>query len=311
MVGKALRQRLRARLSPRLRRRHLLRLHLSGGEADLPEPLEAAGVTAFSDAVWVVGLNAPSASRPALDKVWFYKKGWQSGPKLPVRLDSVSVASDGERLFVIGGRTTDSRVGTRRSAGTCGSLTVPTMRAGKCSTGSQKNARVVPSRGMGSGWSSPEGWPGTWTATEKRKASTTPTCGSGRANVSGAKSANCNDRGKTWWLPATGTAGMVSRRCRCSEEDPRVPLGAVDLVKRPHHAAIDIDPVRSSAAVWLADRGVCLFGGVTRTTAEPKNSREQGGLRTQDREPVSDLPAIAASDPSEGPAWVPWGRARR
>jgi len=55
--------------------------------ADLPEPLEAAGVTVFGDAVWVVGGNAPSAGRPKLDKVWFYRSGWQPGPKLPVRLD--------------------------------------------------------------------------------------------------------------------------------------------------------------------------------------------------------------------------------
>ena len=67
----------------------------------------------FGDAVWVVGGNAPSAGRPALDKVWFYKDGWQPGPRLPVPLDSPSVASDGERLFVVGGLTIDSKGGNK------------------------------------------------------------------------------------------------------------------------------------------------------------------------------------------------------
>src|SRR4029453_8442562 len=53
------------------------------------------------------------------------------------------------------------------------------------------------------------------------------------------------------------------------EEDPRVPLGAVDLVEKDRITPLsDIAPVRSSAAVWLADRGVCLFGGVTPTEAK-------------------------------------------
>ena len=52
-----------------------------------------------------------------------------------------------------------------------------------------------------------------------------------------------------------------------------MPLGAVDLVDRDRITQLsDIDPVRSSAAVWLPDRGVCLFGGVARPPGETKDS---------------------------------------
>jgi hypothetical protein len=67
--------------------------------------------------------------------------------------------------------------------------------------------------------------------------------------------------GRVWFLGGADVRG----------EDPRVPLGAVDLVEEDRITPLsDIAPVRSSAAVWLADRGVCLFGGVTPT--ETKDS---------------------------------------
>jgi hypothetical protein len=244
-------------------------------ETDLPEPLEAAGVTAFSDAVWVVGGNAPSASRPALDKVWFYKKGWQSGPKLPVRLDSMSVASDGERLFVVGGRTTDSKGRNQTISRDVWVLDgpddeswevlnrLPEERAGGAVAWDGK--RLVFAGGVdrqdldGDGKAESINHADVWVWEGEREWREIGQLQRQREDLVAASDGN----GRVWFL-----GGADAR-----EEDPRVPLGAVDLVEKDRITPLsDIDPVRSSAAVWLADRGVCLFGGVTRTTAEPKNS---------------------------------------
>jgi hypothetical protein len=235
---------------------------------DLPEPLEAAGVTVFRNAVWVVGGNAPSASRPALDKVWFYENGWQPGPKLPVRLDSMSVASDGKRLFVVGGQTTDSKGRNRTISRDVWVLDgpdddswevlnrLPEERAGGALA--WDGQRLVFAGGVnrrdlnGDGkvesinhadvwvWEGEDKWRKIGQLQRKREDLVAASDGKGRA----------------WFL---GGADV-------SEKHPRMPLGAVDLVEKDRITQLsDIDPVRSSAAVWRADRGVCLFGGVTPT----------------------------------------------
>ena len=217
MVGKALRRRLRARLSPRLRRRHLLRLHLGWRrETDLPEPLEAAGVTAFSDAVWVVG-----GTRPALVVRLSTRCG--STRRAGSRAQSCPCGSTACRSPVTGsdcsssadGRPTQ-RVGTRRSAGTCGSLTVPTMswevlnripeeRAGGAVAWDGK--RLVFAGGVdrqdldGDGKAESINHADVWVWEGERE---------------WREIGQLQRQRKTWWLPATGTAGMVSRRCRCS-----------------------------------------------------------------------------------------------
>ena len=242
---------------------------------ELPEPLESAGVTVFGNTVWVVGGNAPSASRPALDKVWFYENGWQPGPKLPVRLDSMPVASDGERLFVVGGRTTDSDGRNQKISRDVWVLDgpdddswerlnrLPEERAGGAVA--WDGSRLVFAGGVsrrdvnGDGkeenvnhadvwvWDGKGEWREIGQLQRQREDLVAASDGSGRA----------------WFL---GGADV-------REEDRRVPLGAVDLVEEDRITPLsDIDPVRSSAAVWLADRGVCLFGGVTRTTAGTKDS---------------------------------------
>jgi serine/threonine-protein kinase PknK len=234
---------------------------------DLPEPLEAAGVTVFGDAVWVVGGNAPIAGRPALDKVWFYENGWQPGPRLPVRLDSMGVASDGERLFVVGGRTSNAEGRNQKISRDVWVLDgpdddswevlnrLPEERAGGAVA--WDGQRLVFAGGVsrrdlnGDGeaenvnhadvwvWEGEDGWREIGQLQRQREDLVAASDGDGRV----------------WFLGGADVSG----------EDRRVPLGAVDLVEEDRITPLsDIDPVRSSSAVWLADRGVCLFGGVTR-----------------------------------------------
>jgi CHAT domain-containing protein len=242
---------------------------------DLPEPLEAAGVTVFGNTVWVVGGNAPSAGRPALDKVWFHKNGWQPGPKLPVRLDSMSVASDGKRLFVVGGRTTDSKGRNQKISRDVWVLDgpdddswkvlnrLPEERAGGAVA--WDGQRLVFAGGVnrrdvnGDGKAENVNHADVWVWEGKDEWREIGQLQQQREDLVAASDGN----GRAWFL---GGADV-------REEDRRVPLGAVDLVESDRITPLsDIEPVRSSAAVWLADRGVCLFGGVTRTTADPKDS---------------------------------------
>ena len=239
---------------------------------DLPEPLEAAGVTVFGDAVWVVGGNAPSAGRPALDKVWFYENGWQPGPKLPVRLDSMAVASDGERLFVVGGRTTDSQ---GRSSKISRDVLVldgpdddswevlnrlPEARAGGAVA--WDGQRLVFAGGVdrqdlnGDGNAESVNHAEVWVWEGEDEWRELGKLQRQREDLVAASDGN----GRVWFL---GGADV--------EEDRRVPLGAVDLVEEDRFTPLpDIDPVRSSSAVWLADRGVCLLGGVTKDSLTNK-----------------------------------------
>jgi hypothetical protein len=242
-------------------------------ETDLPEPLEAAGVTVFGDSVWVVGGNAPSASRPALDKVWFDENGWQPGPKLPVRLDSMSVASDGKRLFVVGGRTTDSEGRNQKISRDVWVLDgpdddswevlnrLPEERAsGAVAWDGQRlvfaggvNRRDLNGDGKAENVNHADVW--VWEGKDKWRE--IGQLQRRREDLVAASDGN----GRVWFL---GGADV-------REKHPRMPLGAVDLVEEDRITPLsDIAPVRSSAAVWLADRGVCLFGGVTPT--ETKDS---------------------------------------
>jgi hypothetical protein len=244
-------------------------------ETDLPEPLEAAGVTEFGNTVWVVGGNAPSAGRPALDKVWFYKNGWQPGPKLPVRLHSMSVASDGKRLFAVGGETTDSKGSNRKISRDVWVLDgpdddswevlnrLPEERAsGAVAWDGQ---RLVFAGGVthpdlnGDGKAEKVNHADVWVWEGKGKWRDIGQLQRKREDLVAASDGN----GRVWFLGGDDV----------SEKHSRMPLGAVDLVEKDAITRrSDIDPVRSSAAVWLADRGVCLFGGVTRNPGETKDS---------------------------------------
>ncbi len=240
---------------------------------DLPDPLEAAGVTVFSGAVWVVGGTAPSAGRPALDKVWFYENGWQPGPKLPVRLDSMPVTSDGKRLFVVGGQTTDSEGKNRKISREVWVLDgadddswevlnrLPEERAGGALA--WDGQRLVFAGGLnrrdlnGDGKAENVNHADVWAWEGEDEWREIGQLQRQREDLVAASDGN----GRVWFLGGSDV----------HKEDSRMPLGAVDLVEEDRIKPLsDIDPVRSSAAVWLADRGVCLFGGVTRT--ETKNS---------------------------------------
>ena len=240
---------------------------------DLPEPLEAAGVAAFGGAIWVIGGDAPSAGRPALDKVWVYKNGWQRGPSLPVRLDSMSVASDGKRLFVVGGRTSDSEGGNSKISRDVWVLDspdddswkvlnrLPEERAGGAVA--WDGQRLVFAGGVsrrdlnGDGTEENVNHDEVWVWEGKGEWRELGQLQRQREDLVAASDGN----GRVWFL---GGADV-------DEEDRRVPLGAVDLVEKASITPLsDIDPVRSSSAVWLPDRGACLFGGVTRTTLTNK-----------------------------------------
>ena len=240
---------------------------------DLPEPLEAAGVAVFGDAVWVVGGNAPSASRPALDKVWFYKNGWQPGPKLPVRLNSTAVASDGKRLFVVGGQTTDSKGNNEKISRDVWVLDGP-------DDDSWEVLNRLPEERAGGAVA--------WDGQRLVFAG-----GANRLDLNGDGNAENVNHADVWVWEGDGAwrkIGQLQRQredlvaasdgkgrvwflggADVSNKGSRVPLGAVDLVEEGRITPLsDIDPVRSSSAVWLADRGVCLIGGVTRTTLTNK-----------------------------------------
>jgi hypothetical protein len=242
---------------------------------DLPEPLEAAGVTVFGDSVWVVGGNAPSAGRPALDKVWFSKNGWQPGPKLPVRLHSMGVASDGKRLFVVGGETSDSEGGSETISRNVWVLDgpdddswevlnrLPEERASGAAA--WDGQRLVFAGGVthqdlnGDGKAESVNHANVWVWEGEGEWREIDQLQRPREDLVAAS----DGKGRVWFL---GGADV-------SEKDSRMPSGAVDLVQKDRITALsDIDPVRSSAAVWLADRGVCLFGGVARTPAGTKGT---------------------------------------
>jgi hypothetical protein len=239
---------------------------------DLPEPLEAAGVTVFGDAVWVVGGNAPSAGRPKLDKVWFYKNGWQPGPKLPVRLDSMPVASDGKRLFVVGGQTSDSKGRNVKDSRDVWVLDgpdddswqrlnrLPEERAGGAVAWDGR--RLVFAGGLnhrdlnGDEKAENVNHADVWVWEGRGEWRPIGQLQRPREDLVAASDGN----GRVWFLGGADVRG----------KDSRVPFGAVDLVEKDRITPQpDIDPVRSSSAVWIADRGVCLFGGVARTKATP------------------------------------------
>ena len=237
---------------------------------DLPEPLEAAGVTVFGDSVWVVGGNAPSAGRPALDKVWFYKNGWQPGPKLPVRLHSMSVASDGKRLFAVGGETTDSKGTNETISRDVWVLDGPDddswevlnrLPEERASGGvAWDGQRLVFAGGVthldlnGDGKAENVNHADVWVWEGKGEWRAIGQLQGPREDLVAAS----DGKGRVWFLGGADVRGA----------DRRAPLGAVDLVEEDRITQLsDIDPVRSSAAVWLPDRGVCLFGGVALTPA--------------------------------------------
>ena len=269
---------------------------------DLPDSLEAAGVTVFSGAVWVVGGTAPSAGRPALDKVWFYENGWQPGPKLPVRLDSMPVASDGKRLFVVGGQTTDSEGKNRKISRDVWVLDgpdddswevlnrLPEERSGGALA--WDGQRLVFAGGLdrrdlnGDGKAENVNHADVWVWEGEDEWREIGQLQREREDLVAASDGN----GRVWFL-----GGADVRK-----EDPRVPLGAVDLVeRRSHHGAVRYrSGTKQHSSV--ASRSWRMPVRRSDTHRDEEFPNEQGGLRARDREPVSDGAATAAADPSEG-----------
>jgi hypothetical protein len=202
--------------------------------------------------------------------VWFYENGWQAGPELPVRLDSMPVATDGERLFVVGGRTTDSEGRNQKISRDVWVLDgpdddswevlnrLPEGRAGGAVA--WDGQRLVFAGGVnrrdlnGDGKAEDVNYADVWVWEGEDEWREIGQLQRQREDLVAASDGN----GRVWFLGGADVRG----------KERRVALGAVDLVEKDRITPLsDIDPVRSSSAVWLADRGVCLFGGVTRTKA--------------------------------------------
>lgn len=81
--------------------------------ADLPVPMEAAGVAAFDGRIWSVGGMSPQEpDRPALADVFVYDPSqdrWTEGPRLPEPTSHVALVTNGEQLFAVGGWTTQQQ----------------------------------------------------------------------------------------------------------------------------------------------------------------------------------------------------------
>ena len=268
-------------------------------ETDLPEPLEAAGVTEFGNTVWVVGGNAPSAGRPALDKVWFYKNGWQPGPKLPVRLHSMSVASDGKRLFAVGGETTDSKGGDRKISRDVWVLDGP-------DDGSWEVINRLPEE-RASGAVAWDGqrlvFAGGLTHPDLKKSGKRQP--RQRVGLGGQRRVARNrpiaaTEGRPGGCQRRQRPGMVSRRCRCQRKAfPNAVGRCGPRGKRPHHGAIRYRSGTKQCCSMASGSGRLP---VRRSGTHPcrDEGNHQGGLRTQDRQPVPDITANAAAEPSEG-----------
>lgn len=79
---------------------------------NLTAPLDSPGVATLAGELWVVGGLLPRVGTDAIgkatDKVQIYNPAqaqWRTGPPLPHPIDHAGVASDGRRIWVLGGQT--------------------------------------------------------------------------------------------------------------------------------------------------------------------------------------------------------------
>jgi CHAT domain/Kelch motif len=236
---------------------------------DLDVPLEAAGVATLGGKVWVVGGQSPDEGRPSLDTVWSYdpaaQNGWQPGPNLPVPLDSAGVASDGTRLFVVGGRTgtvdgtVDNKVVSQDVYVLDGpedddwellaTAELPEPRSGGGLAWDGR--RLVFAGGYNKEGERAVAYADVWALDEGGQWKEIDQLAKAREDLAAAT----DGEGRVWFLGGND----FERR-----EIGRQPLGAVDVVDGAGVQPLGdlATPVRSSAAIWRPDRGVCMFGGV-------------------------------------------------
>jgi Kelch motif len=247
---------------------------------DLGVQLEAAGVAALDGEVWVVGGLTPGPGlRPALRDVQIYnpaQNNWRAGPKLPLPggLDGAAVASDGKRLYAVGGRTGQdpnrvyraevwvldgpddpdwehltSSPQVRDGADVVGAdhpdaVPLPAPRYAGAVAWDEAGQRLVFAGGSSEDgyeadiWEWREGgqWIDIGELTQARDDLAVATDGKGRV----------------WFLGGNGGNGARH-------------LDVVDRVEGDNvdpDSDIKIQKIRASAAVWLPERGVCLLGGM-------------------------------------------------
>ena len=194
----------------------------------------------FGDAVWVVGGNAPSAGRPLSTRCGSTRTAGSPAQSCPCGSTARRSPATGSDCSSSADRLPIQAAGKGRSAGSSTSSTVPRMTAGNGST------RLPEERASGAvAWDGQRlVFAGGLTRQDlnrdgkQRKASTTTTCGSGRAKASGANRPIATKEGRPGGCQRRQRPGMVSRRCRCRGNiagavGRRGPRG-----KRPHHAAI-------------------------------------------------------------------------
>jgi hypothetical protein len=249
---------------------------------NLDVPLEAAGVAALDGEVWVVGGLTPGPGlRPALRDVQIYNPAqnkWRPGPKLPLPggLDGAAVASDGKRLYVVGGRTGQdpnrdyraevwvldgpddpdwehltSNPQVRDGANVVGAdhpdaVPLPEPRYAGAVAWDEAGKRLVFAGGSSEPkmfeadvWEWREG--GDWHRIDELTQA--------RDDLAVATDPD----GRVWFLGGNGGDG------------PERHLDVVDRVEGDNvkpDSDIKIPKIRASAAVWLPQRGICLLGGI-------------------------------------------------
>jgi len=234
--------------------------------ADLPAPLEGAGVASFGGRLWVAGGLGPSEGRPLLQIVHRYDPGngkWELGPLLPTPVSHAALVSNGNSLYLLGG------------LGPAGSV----ANVYRLDLGSDDWGRDVPlpqPRGAGAAV-----WDGSrivfagGVRPDHKAASEVWALEQGRWRLIGKlqrareKLAATTDGFGTAWF-------LAGRDPTLSKQE----LGVVDIAQSTGVRASDrqVAPLQGAPAVWWPLAGVCLLGGQGPSgfTAEVKCLDDQG-----------------------------------
>jgi hypothetical protein len=234
--------------------------------ADLPAPLEGAGVASFGGRLWVAGGVSPGEGRPLLQIVHVYDPGtgkWELGPLLPTPVSHAALVSTGNSLYLLGGLT--------------GSGSVPTVF--RLDLGRKNWERDVPlpqPRGAGAAaWDGSRIVFGGGVRPDHKAASEVWALEQGSWRLIGKLqkareklAATTDGFGTVWFL--AGRDPTLSRQ----------ELGLVDVAQSTGVRASDrqVAPLQGAPAVWWPQAGVCLLGGQGPSgfTAEVKCLDDQG-----------------------------------